>query len=307
MKRTLQAFTIATCLFTQTCFSQDKDAKSDLIAGLTKLAQRDVSLVGAVEEQSPGGPALPGGLQQVVVIGKANRTDHYQGDIEVLTTTGGDFVLVSKDDLPGIKIFKHDEDTVFVQSHTEEPFSLGQLSKNISHLANWKALSAAVKESSEFQSTGKGKVTEVRVVIAKDFIPADSMPAIPAIPGMAGGVAGNNVAIRIAGGPIQPSITELAVTFSLSQTKEIVGLTYELQYDEPMAKFMKVGAVAMVQIDGTVKAPTLIEKDDVTGDDAENNAALGEKVIYDFDVVSTPSKKAAEFPEQAKAMLKSRK
>jgi hypothetical protein len=74
-----------------------------------------------------------------------------------------------------------------------------------------------------------------------------------------------------------------------------------------MAKFMKAGAVAMIQIDGAAKAPKIIEKNKDEGDEPASEEVLGEKVIYDFDVVAAPSKKAADFSEQAQAMLNGRK
>lgn len=315
MKRTLQTLALAACLFSQSGFlqGQDKQLKSDLAAGLSKLAQRDVALVGAVEEIAPEFPGMPGGG---VLVLPENGSTEFQGDFEVLAAKNGDLVLVSKDELPGIKIYKHEEDVMCVQAYTAEPIQTSLLVKNVAKLADWKALSAAVAASSEIRAAGKGKITEVRVVLGNDFMPGDSFPAIPL--GVGGDVP-NDVTIRVAGGPMIPAVTELVVTFNLNAAKEIVGVTYELQYDHPLrgmiaavngqgAFFQVIGNA--LPVDGALPVDEAVEVNravNVNEEEAAPVVGLGKKLIYDFDVTANPSKKATEFSEQAKTMLKNRK
>ena len=69
MKCILFGIAVATLAFPQLGFSQDAAAKADLIAAINKLSQRDVSLVGSIDEEVQEEPAqgVAGGVQRVMV------------------------------------------------------------------------------------------------------------------------------------------------------------------------------------------------------------------------------------------------
>jgi hypothetical protein len=302
MKRILFGLAVATMALPQLVFSQDGAAKADLVAAIGKLSQRDVSLVGSIDEEVQDEPAagIAGGVQRVVISSfSTGAAKEYQGDIEILAVKSGDLVIASKDELPGVKVFKTGDDVLCLQAHQQEPFSTTKLVKNVSKLVDWAALEKAVESASKVRSTAKGKDVEIRVVLDASYIPNDVPAGLP--PGLAGGVAGGaagkNVKIQINGGPMVPSIVELAATFQINSNKEIVGLAYSLQYDDPMKGMM---AQAMKAGGGAIQFGAKPAKPNAEPD-------LGKQIIYDFDVVAKPSEKVSEFINQAKTMLKNRK
>ena len=298
MKRIVFGLALAAISFPQMGFSQDSSVKADLIAAIGKLSQRDVALVGSIDEEAPEEAALAGGLQRIVVSSfSSSSSADYQGAIEILAAKNGELVIASKEDLPGIKVFKAGEDVLSVQAHLKEPFSTAKVVNNVSKLLDWSALGTAVESASKVRSTPKGKETEIRVVLDANYIPNTAPAVMP--PGLAAGGIGKNVKIQVAGGPMQPSIIELTATFMLNSAKEVVGVEYMLQYDDPMkgmmAKVMKGGGGA-IQIGGNALAkPNAGEAD------------LGKLIIYDFDVVATTPQRVTEFATQAKTLLKNRK
>ena len=288
-------------LVPQNCIAQDANTNEELISSIDKISKRDVSLVGSIDEEvqeQPVAAGIAGGFQRVMIPSMSlGSTREYRGDAEVLVSKNGDLVIASKEELPGVKVFKTGEEVLSLQAHIQEPFSTSKLVGDLSKLLDWIALGNAVESATEIQTRVKGKDTEFRVILDGSFIPSEIVAAVPAMPaGVAGGAAaGNvqNVQIRIGGNPMMPTITELAVTFKMNAAKEIVRLEYALQYNDPMKGLVFQGGAA----GGIVQF-----KNKPAGEED-----LGKLIVYEFDVVAKPSDKLSEFVKQARSMLQNRK
>jgi hypothetical protein len=289
------------------CISQEAIAKADLISAIGKLSKRDVSLIGSISEEVQEQPVavdIAGGPQRVVIRGTPfGATNEFRGDAEVLVVKNGELVIASKEQLPGVKVFKSGEDVLSLQVHLKEPLNTAKLISNVSSLVDWIALANAVESASEIHPRVKGKETEFRVILDSSLIPNEIPVAAPAWPAgiaanipIAGGAAGGNAQIapiRIGGNPMIPTIVELAATFKINAAKEIVRLEYALQYNDPI-KGLAVnvgGGGGVVQFN---MKPA-------------GEADLGKLIVYDFDVVAKPSETVVDFVNQAKTMLKNRK
>jgi hypothetical protein len=304
MNRFFLGLAFATLSMPHISFSQDAGSKSDLVAAINKLAQRDVSLVGSIEEETQeqqGGGGIAGGMQRIVITSASGgSSEEYQGDVEVLATKSSELVVTSKEDLPGIKVYKSGEDVLCLQAHTKEAFTATKLMSNLAKLVDWTALGSAVESASKVRSSVKGKNTEFRVVLDSEFIPVEA-PALP--PGLA--AAGlPNIKIQMAN-PMIPTVVELTATFTVNAAKEIIGIEYSLQYNDPMKAMMANamkggGGAAIVQFGGGPGKPAKQAK-------PEGEPDLGKLIVYDFDVAAKPSEKVTEFVNQAKSMLKNRK
>ncbi len=285
----------------QICIAQNANAKADLISAIDKLSKRDVSLVGSIDEEVQEQPVavdIAGGPQRVVIRGMPfGATNEYRGDVEVLVAKNGELVIASKEELPGVKVFKSGEEFLSLQVHVEEPLSTAKLMSRVSKLVDWIALGNAVESATEVQTRVKGKDTEFRVILDGSFIPNEIPSAAPAMPaGIAVAAAGRdaqNVQIRMRGNPMIPTLVELAVTFKMNADREISGLEYTLQYNDPI----KGLAVNAGEAGGVVQFKI----------NPAGEADLGKLIVYDFDVVAKPTEKVNEFVNQAKTMLKNRK
>jgi hypothetical protein len=275
-------------LVPQICIAQDANTNVELISSIDKLSKRDVSLVGSIDEEvqeQPVAAGIAGGFQRVMIPSMSlGSTREYRGDAEVLVSKNGDLVIASKEDLPGVKVFKTGEEVLSLQAHIKEPFRTSKLVGDLSKLLDWIALGNAVESATEIQTRVKGKDTEFRVILDGSFIPSEIVSAVPAMPA---GV------IRIGANPMLPTITELAVTFKMNAAKEIVRLEYALQYNDPMKGLVFQGGAA----GGIVQF-----KNKPAGEED-----LGKLIVYEFDVVAKPSDKLSEFVKQARSMLQNRK
>ena len=186
----------------QICIAQDARAKADLISAIDKLSKRDVSLVGSIDEEVLEQPVtvVAGGPQRVVIRGMPfGVTKEYRGDFEVFVALNGELVIASKEELPGVKVFKSGEEVLSLQVHLEEPLSTAKLISNVSKLVDWIALGNAVESALEIQTKVKGKDTEFRVILDGSFIPNEIPSVAPAMPAgiafafpLVGGAAGGN-------------------------------------------------------------------------------------------------------------------
>lgn len=275
-------------LVPQICIPQDANPNVELISSIDKLSKRDVSLVGSIDEEvqeQPFAAGIAGGFQRVMIPSMSlGSTREYRGDAEVLVSKNGDLVIASKEELPGVKVFKTGEEVLSLQAHIKEPFRTSKLVGDLSKLLDWIALGNAVESATEIQTRVKGKDTEFRVILDGSFIPSEIVSAVPAMPA---GV------IRIGANPMLPTITELAVTFKMNAAKEIVRLEYALQYNDPMKGLVFQGGAA----GGIVQF-----KNKPAGEED-----LGKLIVYEFDVVAKPSDKLSEFVKQARSMLQNRK
>jgi hypothetical protein len=309
MKHLLGLLILAGLPVCQIGLAQDTAAKKDLVVAIQKFSKKDVALSGSVKEEAqdkPGAGGVAGGIQRVIVSQLAGGSaESFKGDIEVLAYGNGDLTIASKEDLPGIKIFHSGDESIKQQTHLKAPFSSDEMITNMSKLLDWPSLAEAVDKATKVRTSTKGAASEVRVILEPSFIPVnESNRGIKGALGGAmagggaagvGGAVGQNIKVQVSGGPMQSSVIELAATFTLSSAKEIVGMHFELQYDDPMkgmmAKAMKAGG-GVIQIGGGKQ------------DSAKEGPDLGKLVEYDFSIAAAPSPKVVEFSAQAKAMKK---
>ena len=88
-------------------------------------------MVGSIDEEFQEQPVavdIARGPQRVVIRGMPfGATNEYRGDVEVLVAKNGELVLASKEELPGVKVFKSGEEVLSLQMHLEEPLSTAKL------------------------------------------------------------------------------------------------------------------------------------------------------------------------------------
>jgi hypothetical protein len=276
-------------------YSQEDRAKKDLVQAVEALAKKDVVLTGTVAEEKPdaGKPGFPN-ITIASNLGGGGGVP-FSGPVEMLCTQVGESIVVSADKLPNIKVYRLEEKTLCVQSHTEEPFHVSTLMDQLGRLTAWEDLAQAISEASRVRVNARGNDTEVRVVLDSGYIPVkENKPPV---------VGGGNVKIQVQGGPQAPSVIDLTATFVLNPSKEITSMEFALQYDDPMqamfAKAMKGGPIGggggVIRIGGGAPA----NKDAKDGDDV-----LGKLNKLSFKVSDAPSKAIQSFASEARELLK---
>ncbi len=85
------------------CQAQDTAAKADVVKALEKLAQQDVALTGAIEEEEEGGDASAGSPGMLIMRSSMGGSQPFLGDVDLWAGKNSEVVMVSKSDLPGVK------------------------------------------------------------------------------------------------------------------------------------------------------------------------------------------------------------
>lgn len=292
---------IAGLTLTQTAFGQDEAARQQLVKAIKNLASSDVSMTGQVEEEQPESDKnLPGNVQRVVISSVGGSTANpFLGEFELLASKDS-VAIVSSQEFPGVKILQAGEKVVNMQAHAEAPYSVQSFSSTVKQLVDWKALSEAVEKAPKVRVTKKDGLSQVRVVLDPEFIPVETIEKAMAkkMGGAAGGAA--NVAIQVAGPAMTPTIVDLTATFSVNDSSAIVGMDFDIQYNDPMkammANVVRGGGGAAIRIGGNFPKPA-------EGDAVE----LGKMVSYSLKVSGQASERIKQFVKQATPYLQSQK
>jgi hypothetical protein len=289
-------------VFTQSVLAQDEAAKQQLIKAIKNLAGSDVSMTGQVEEeQADADTTSPlGGVQRVVIssIG-GSSANPFLGDFELLVSKDS-IAMVSSQEFPGVKILQAGEKVVNIQAHAESPYSVQSFSSTVKQLVDWVALGEAIEKAPKIRVTKKAGVSQIRVVLDPEFIPVETLEK--AMAKKMGGVAGGagNVAIQVAGPSMSPQIVDLTATFSVNDSGLVVGMDFDIQYNDPMkammANAMRGGGGAAIRIGGNIPKPA-------EGDAVE----LGKMVSYSLKVSDQASDRIKQFIKQATPYLQSQK
>lgn len=301
MRRLFSMFlVIAGLTLTQTAFGQDEAARQQLVKAIKNLASSDVSMTGQVEEEQPESDKnLPGNVQRVVISSVGGSTANpFLGEFELLASKDS-VAIVSSQEFPGVKILQAGEKVVNMQAHAEAPYSVQAFSSTVKQLVDWTALSEAVEKAPKVRVTKKDGLSQVRVVLDPEFIPVETMEkAMAKKMGAAGGAA--NVAIQVAGPAMTPTIVDLTATFSVNDSGAIVGMDFDIQYNDPMkammANVVRGGGGAAIRIGGNFPKPA-------EGDAVE----LGKMVSYSLKVSGQASERIKQFVKQATPYLQSQK
>jgi hypothetical protein len=305
MRRMIGYFlVIAGLAMPQLAFGQDDAAKQQVVKAIRSLVNSEVSMSGQVEEEMPDADEKSpfGGAQRFVIRSMdGSGSNPFLGEFELLVNK--DVVaIISQQEFPGIKILQSGEKAVNMQAHAESPYSLQSFSSSIKQLVDWNALGDAVEKSSKVRVTNKDGMNQIRVILDPEFIPVETMEK--AIAKKMGGAAGGagNVAIQVAGPTMNPSIVDLTATFTVTDSGSIVGMDFEVQYNDPLKAMVAGGVlrgvpgVAAIRIGGNAAPP------------AESDAVeLGKLVNYSLKVNKQSSDRIKQFVKEATPYLQSQK
>ena len=305
MRRMIGYFlVIAGLAMPQMAFGQDDSAKQQVVKAIKSLVNSEVSISGQVEEEMPDADEKsPFGGAQRLVIGSmdGSGSNPFLGEFELLVNK--DVVaIVSQQEFPGIKILQSGEKAVNMQAHAEAPYSLQSFSSSVKQLVDWNALGDAVEKSSKVRVTKKDGMNQIRVILDPEFIPVETMEKAIAKKMAGAGKGAGNVAIQVAGPSMNPSIVDLTATFTVTDSGSIVGMDFEVQYNDPLKAMMAGGAlrgvpgVAAIRIGGNAANP------------AESDAVeLGKLVSYSLKVNNQSSDRIKQFVKEATPYLQSQK
>lgn len=292
------ALVVASLLLAPASQAQDDAAKQQLVKAIRALEGSEISIAGSVAEDDAPEDDTVGGVKRVMITsigGSSNKP--FLGDFELLVNKGS-VALVSKDEFPGIKILRSGDKVVNFQAHAEAPFSVDSLSTTVNQLVDWKALSEAVEKAAKIRVTKKDKLNSMRVILDTEFIPVETLEK--AMQKKMGGAPGGNVAIQVTSSSLSAQIVDLVATFSVNDSGGIEGMTFDIQYNDPM-KAMMAGAVragggAAFRIGGNAPKPK-------EGDAVD----LGKLVSFTFKVGNQPSERIKQFVKTATPFLQPQK
>lgn len=228
--------------------AQDDAIKGDVVKGLAKLALQEVAMSGTIEEEEV--EAVEGTIGMQLQVSMLGGSRPFFGEVDLLTRQGNEVVLVSKSELPGVKVYAKGEEKLCVQAMVDEPLKTTMLAPEIAKLCSWHEVAEAVRSASKVRATSKGKQTEVRVVLDSSYFPVESNEKV---------LNGGQVRIMVAGPGMSARVMELSAIFTLNEAKDITGVQYTVQYNDPMKAMFKgaAGGIAMVRAAPAAAVPAL--------------------------------------------------
>ena len=284
---------------TSVVFAQDL-SKADVVRAIESFAGKDVVLSGEIAQESPDKAQDQGAagvvIQKVVIGGSDGSGRQFTGNAEIAILKNGTLVLVSKEALPGIKLYKSGETLLCNQTHTEDPMDPKRLVDSLRKLGDWKSLAKAISESAKVRVSKQGTTSDVRIVLDSAFLGKEEVNPPGGVAGGAFGGGAGAVRIQVGGSPLTPSVVDLIATFHFDASKELAGITYEIQYDDPMKAMMSkamIGGGGAFRIQGNAGKPA--KDDEVT---------LGSLTRMDFDIQKSASPNLGAFAKEAEELLR---
>lgn len=276
-------YLLVTFLFSTTAsLSVQELTKSDVLNVLTKFSSMDVGLDGNIVHEELDDTSPPPRIAFPALAEYAS----YVGKVEVGVMKDSSLVLVSKESVPSIKVYKRRDQFLCTQTHTGDPVDAKKTVGSISRLLNWDELAIAIEASNQSRLISKNNETDFRVVLDPDFVASQQSVADKPAP--------DKQKNRVAGSVdvLKPKPIDLTATFTFSPSKDLVRVTYEIQYDDPikaLSKKMK-GGVGFFGFRAD-KPPELTE------------VALGKLVRIVFTIENSIPPAVTSFFDEAKKLL----
>lgn len=220
---------VAVLFSTAASLSVQDPKKSDVFDVLAKFSSTDVGLDGTIVQEEPEEASDPPRIRFPASFEYAA----FVGEVKVGVMKDSSLILVSKATTPSIKIYRRHDQFLCTQTHSEDPFDAKKTVNSISNLLDWKALAIAIEASNQTRVISKDNETDFRVVLDPAFVTA--------IPSQANKPAPDKQKNRVADGSdgLKPKPIDLTATFTFSPSKELVRVSYEIQYDDPIKGLSK--------------------------------------------------------------------
>lgn len=351
----LLSFGLVACGLVASSMGQD-DAKKDaalkelVVKALGEMGKKEVALSGTIEKEEPelveGEGSVPQAIRPMLMSRFGGGGKPFFGEVDLLAAKTQEVVMVSKTDLPGLKVYANGEDVAYVQATSEGTFEIDNLAPVLAKLCAWPELAKAIGEATQIRSSTRGSVMEVRVTLDPSFYPTKSNEET-----VQGG-DGQVMMIQINGGLDSKKVKEMNVIFTFSDKREITGIQYVVEHNAPESPMMmirqampalRIQPAMQIQQDGANAVEVRIAEEaegeegaavppaDVGGGAvgrvvigqaaipapprmAVQGQALpnmegsspGETILYDFQVQAKASNRTAAFLEEGRKLVRSR-
>jgi hypothetical protein len=283
--------------------SADTDGlKKSLVQQLNQLAEKEVSLRGGIEsEETPSNEGgILGGIQAGLVkqatSSVLNQGQEYFGEFEIHITPNKDIAFVSEQGKTSLEFYSTETKFTCTQTHGDTPFTPNLMVFQLAKLLDWKALAKGVEESTKVRDSSKGESTDLRVVMDRDDL---APPGLQSMVGNAMLGIGGRQRINVSVNPLAPSVVDFTAIFTMNSKQELVGITYELQMDDPMKEMMNRGNKQQPLVPRALRRG----KQDKENDE---DIVLGKLVRYEFDLVKDSSERLAKYVEDAKSRVEAK-
>ena len=296
-------FLAAIVVLSASVIAENDGMKKSLVQQLNQLAEKDTSFQGGIEsEETPNNEGgILGGIQAGLVkqatSSVLNQGQEYYGEFELLISTNKEIAFVSEPGDTSLEFYSTETKFTCTQTHGDTPFMPNMLVFRLAKLLDWKAIAKGVEESAKIRDSSKGESTELRVVMDRDYLIA---PGLESMVGNAMLGIGGRQRISVSVNPLAPSVVDFTAIFKLNSKQELVGITYELQMDDPMKEMMNRGNKQQPFVPRALRRG----KQDKENDE---DIVLGKLVRYEFELVSEPSERLAKFVEGAKSRVESKR
>ena len=283
--------------------SADNDGlKKSLVQQLNQLAEKEVSLRGGIESEetpsSEGGVigGIQAGLVKQATSSVLNQGQEYFGEFEIHITPNKDIAFVSEQGETSLEFYSTETKFTCTQTHGDTPFTPNLMVFQLAKLLDWKALAKGVEESTKVRDSSKGESTDLRVVMDRDDL---APPGLQSMVGNAMLGIGGRQRINVSVNPLAPSVVDFTAIFTMNSKQELVGITYELQMDDPMKEMMNRGNKQQPFVPRALRRG----KQDKENDE---DIVLGKLVRYEFDLVKDSSERLAKYVEDAKSRVEAK-
>lgn len=295
-------FLLAIVVLSTTVTAESDVLKKSLVQQLNQFAEKDVSFRGGIEsEETPSNEGgILGGIQAGLVkratSSVMNQGQEYYGEFELHVSANKEIAFVSEQGETSLEFYSTETKFTCTQTHGDSPFSPNMLVFQLAKLLDWKTMAKGIEESTKVRDSSKGESTELRVVMDRDYLIA---PGLESVIGNAMLGLGGKQRISMSINPLAPSVVDFTAVFTMNSKQELVGITYELQMDDPMKEMMNRGNKQQPFVPRALRRG----KQDKENDE---DIVLGKLVRYEFELVNEPSERLAKYVEGAKSRIESK-
>jgi hypothetical protein len=302
MFRTVSCFLIGVLIaFSAAVSLADDDSKKlALIQSLQDMAKNDVSIDGAVSDaETPDNEEGPFGKLQMAATRTATSAMNMSADLgftgkfECFITSNQHIAFLSEEKLPQIKFFSTPNQTLFTQTFEGQPPNSSLVAVLVSRLLDWKQMADGLRDSTRIRESSQNGTTILKVVLDSEIL---SMPSM--IEAMQAKMMGGNRNVRFtpAVNPLSPSVIDYALQFRVNDQGKLLGMTVNLQFDDPLKEMLKQGA----------KGVQVVPRNLLPGKKAKvdkESLVLGKLVTFEFEIKEKPSEQLLLYVDDAKSKL----